>query len=210
MNIFAAPLLLTLFLLLIFFFVLYFLWLKDTEKKKKFLIYSGSFNVALIGIFFLFGPLFAFSPIKIGYKKVKNNLQTIYYPNSLEQDKENIIILVNMAKMTSEVMAGLHNVKVIIRHGIGYDNVDVEAATANGIIFANEATASSIDVAEATRRSIGSESLSKICLTSSAPRLIFLGIELSSLIIFNPSQTCSIFSSVDIEITLFAAFTKGE
>jgi len=58
------------------------------------------------------------------------------------------IILVNMTKMTSEVMAGLHNVKVILRHGIGYDNVDVAAATENGIIFANEATASSIDVAE--------------------------------------------------------------
>ncbi|MFC1509999.1 C-terminal binding protein, partial [Candidatus Omnitrophota bacterium] len=58
------------------------------------------------------------------------------------------IVLVNMAKMTSEVMAGLHNVKVILRHGIGYDNVDVAAATENGIIFANEATASSIDVAE--------------------------------------------------------------
>ena len=58
------------------------------------------------------------------------------------------IVLVNMAKMTSEVMAGLDNVKVILRHGIGYDNVDVAAATTNGIIFANEAAASSVDVAE--------------------------------------------------------------
>jgi len=58
------------------------------------------------------------------------------------------ILLVNMAKMTSEVISGLHNVKVILRHGIGYDNVDVEVATQNGIIFANEATASSVDVAE--------------------------------------------------------------
>ncbi|MBN1551468.1 C-terminal binding protein [bacterium] len=58
------------------------------------------------------------------------------------------IVLVNMAKMTSEVISGLYNVKVILRHGIGYDNVDVTAATDNGIIFANEATASSIDVAE--------------------------------------------------------------
>jgi D-3-phosphoglycerate dehydrogenase / 2-oxoglutarate reductase len=58
------------------------------------------------------------------------------------------IVLVNMAKMTSKVMAGLHNTKVILRHGIGYDNIDVIAATENGIVFANEATASSIDVAE--------------------------------------------------------------
>ena len=58
------------------------------------------------------------------------------------------IVLVNMAKMTAEVMAGLRNVKVILRHGIGYDNIDVGDATGNGIVFANEATASSVDVAE--------------------------------------------------------------
>jgi len=58
------------------------------------------------------------------------------------------ILLVNMAKITSEVIAGLDKVKVILRHGIGYDNVDVAAATERGIIFANEATAASVDVAE--------------------------------------------------------------
>ena len=58
------------------------------------------------------------------------------------------IVLVNMAKFTAEVVAGLNNTKVLIRHGIGYDNVDVAAVTGHGIIFANEATASSIDVAE--------------------------------------------------------------
>ncbi len=58
------------------------------------------------------------------------------------------IILVNMAKFTEKVIDSLSNTKVIIRHGIGYDNIDVQAATKNGIIFANEATASSEDVAE--------------------------------------------------------------
>ena len=58
------------------------------------------------------------------------------------------IVLVNMAKMNAEVMTGLKNVKVILRHGIGYDNIDVGAATEQGIVFANEATASSVDVAE--------------------------------------------------------------
>lgn len=60
------------------------------------------------------------------------------------------IVLTNMADMGAEVLDGLINVKVLIRHGIGYDNVDVESATRNGIIFANEATASSEDVAEHT------------------------------------------------------------
>lgn len=57
-------------------------------------------------------------------------------------------LVVNMAKITAEVMAGLDNVKVIIRHGIGYDNLNLPAATAAGIICANEPTASSEDVAE--------------------------------------------------------------
>ena len=62
--------------------------------------------------------------------------------------KDADIVLTNMADFTAEVLDGLENVKVLLRHGIGYDKVDVEAATRNGIIFANEATASSDDVAE--------------------------------------------------------------
>ncbi len=66
----------------------------------------------------------------------------------IENFKDADIILTNMAKFNAEVIDGLENVKVLLRHGIGYDNVDVEAATRNGIVFANEATASSTDVAE--------------------------------------------------------------
>ena len=57
-------------------------------------------------------------------------------------------VLTNMASFTSEVLDKLPDLKVLIRHGIGYDNIDVEAATRNGIVFANQATASSEDVAE--------------------------------------------------------------
>jgi len=57
-------------------------------------------------------------------------------------------LVVNMAKMTAEVMARLDDVKVIIRHGIGFDNLNLPAATEHGIICANEPTASSEDVAE--------------------------------------------------------------
>ena len=62
--------------------------------------------------------------------------------------KDAYILLVNMAKTTSEGIAGLEKARVIIRHGIGYDNLDVPAATERGIICANEPTASSEDVAE--------------------------------------------------------------
>lgn len=46
-------------------------------------------------------------------------------------------ILVNLAKLSSDIIGGLKNCRVIARYGVGYDNVDVEAATANGIIFVN-------------------------------------------------------------------------
>lgn len=62
--------------------------------------------------------------------------------------KDADIVLVNMARFSAKVIAGLPSAKLIIRHGIGYDNIDVAAATGQGIIFANEATASSEDVAE--------------------------------------------------------------
>ena len=66
----------------------------------------------------------------------------------IEKFKDADILLTNMATFNAEVMDGLENVKVLLRHGIGYDKVDVDAATQNGIVFANEATASSEDVAE--------------------------------------------------------------
>ncbi len=57
-------------------------------------------------------------------------------------------VLVNMARFDEAVISGLTRARAIIRHGIGYDNVDVAACTRHGIVFANEATASSEDVAE--------------------------------------------------------------
>ena len=66
----------------------------------------------------------------------------------ISQVKDAEIVLVNMARFSEKVMAGLTKTQLIIRHGIGYDNVDVQASTKYGIIFANEATASSEDVAE--------------------------------------------------------------
>ena len=62
--------------------------------------------------------------------------------------KDADIVLVNMAGFTAAVISRLRRARLIIRHGIGYDNVDVAACTKHGIVFANEATASSEDVAE--------------------------------------------------------------
>ena len=43
------------------------------------------------------------------------------------------VLIVNMAKISRSVMAGLRSCKLIIRHGVGYDNIDVPAATEAGI-----------------------------------------------------------------------------
>jgi D-3-phosphoglycerate dehydrogenase len=43
------------------------------------------------------------------------------------------VLVVNMVKLDREVMQNLQSCKLIIRHGVGYDNVDVPAATEHGI-----------------------------------------------------------------------------
>jgi D-3-phosphoglycerate dehydrogenase / 2-oxoglutarate reductase len=47
------------------------------------------------------------------------------------------ILVVNMAQIDSDVINGLQSCKLIIRHGIGYDNVDLEAAAQHGIQVVN-------------------------------------------------------------------------
>ncbi len=42
-------------------------------------------------------------------------------------------ILVNLFPMTADIIEGLQKCRVISRYGVGYDNVDVEAATRKGI-----------------------------------------------------------------------------
>jgi D-3-phosphoglycerate dehydrogenase len=46
-------------------------------------------------------------------------------------------ILTQFAKLTGNVIAQMKHVKVIVRNGIGYDNIDVEAARQHGIPVCN-------------------------------------------------------------------------
>jgi D-3-phosphoglycerate dehydrogenase len=50
--------------------------------------------------------------------------------------KDADVIVVNMVPLTARVIESLENCKRIIRHGAGYDNVDVAACTARGIPLA--------------------------------------------------------------------------
>lgn len=47
------------------------------------------------------------------------------------------VVLVNFASITDKVLAGLATGATVIRYGIGYDNVDAEAATRHGVAVAN-------------------------------------------------------------------------
>ncbi|MEW6753021.1 MAG: C-terminal binding protein, partial [Candidatus Latescibacterota bacterium] len=57
-------------------------------------------------------------------------------------------ILVNMTAMNAEVIGQLERCRLIIRHGVGYDNVDVAAATARRIRVAYEPDYCTDEVAE--------------------------------------------------------------
>ncbi len=58
------------------------------------------------------------------------------------------VVVVNMVKMTDSLLGRLPKCKLLIRHGIGYDNVDVEACTRHGIQFAYQPSYCMEDVAE--------------------------------------------------------------
>ena len=66
----------------------------------------------------------------------------------LEVIRDADAILVNMTAMTAQIIGQLEKCKLIIRHGVGYDNVDVAAATARGIRVAYEPDYCTDEVAE--------------------------------------------------------------
>jgi D-3-phosphoglycerate dehydrogenase / 2-oxoglutarate reductase len=64
------------------------------------------------------------------------------------QIKDADAVLVNMVKFTESLIAKLPKMKLLIRHGIGYDNVDVAACTKHGVKFAYQPDYCVEDVAE--------------------------------------------------------------
>jgi len=60
------------------------------------------------------------------------------------------LVVRSSSKVTSKVIAAADNLKVIGRAGIGVDNIDVEAATAKGIVVMNTPFGNSITTAEHT------------------------------------------------------------
>ena len=57
-------------------------------------------------------------------------------------------IIVRSDKVTAEVLDAAKNLKIVVRAGAGYDNVDLEAATARGVVVENTPGQNSNAVAE--------------------------------------------------------------
>ena len=66
----------------------------------------------------------------------------------LEKIADADVVLVNMVTMDESILSKMPNCKLLIRHGIGYDNVDVAACTKYGIQFAYQPDYCKEDVAE--------------------------------------------------------------
>ena len=70
----------------------------------------------------------------------------------LEQIKEKIVkcdgISIRTAKLPAEVIRSAKNLKIISRHGVGYDNIDLEAAKEKNVTISITATANAVAVAE--------------------------------------------------------------
>ncbi len=66
----------------------------------------------------------------------------------LEAVKEADALIIRSDKATKEVIEAAPNLKIIVRAGAGYDNIDLEAATANNVVAMNTPGQNSNAVAE--------------------------------------------------------------
>lgn len=62
-------------------------------------------------------------------------LKTASIEEVIAATKDADIVVVNMVKVTSRVVDGWDKCKLVIRHGAGYDNVDIPALTRRGILL---------------------------------------------------------------------------
>jgi D-3-phosphoglycerate dehydrogenase / 2-oxoglutarate reductase len=94
-------------------------------------------------------------------------------------------VIVRVAKFPGDVIRGAKDLRVIAKHGVGYDNIDVSSATACKVLVTSTPGANSISVAEhaltlllAVARRIG-ESARDVALRNMRPQKVYQGVELS-------------------------------
>ncbi|MFH1832852.1 MAG: hypothetical protein ABH816_01610 [Candidatus Levyibacteriota bacterium] len=72
---------------------------RKASNKRKYLVKTFSVAGIITLIFFLFGPFFMISPIKLGYSTLSDDSITLYYPSSHTTRAEEIF---TMAKQATE------------------------------------------------------------------------------------------------------------
>ncbi len=127
---------------------------------------------------------------RAGWDMLTADVEAVAWPG---QEKQPLIdavrdaqgILVRVAKLTPDVIRAATALKIIGKHGVGYDNIDIPTATACGVIVTNTPLANSTSVAEhalalllAVARRIG-ESDRDLTQGHMRPQKAYQGIELS-------------------------------
>ena len=96
-------------------------------------------------------------PLTDGIRSVLDTRDDIEYERFTELSEDNILqhianydgaILGGIAQFTARIVGNSSRLKIVSRHGVGYDTVDVAALTAAGIPLTVTGTANSVTVAE--------------------------------------------------------------
>ena len=88
-----------------------------------------------------------------GLDILRRETELLYLPDAPDHTLAGVIgdaagLGVRVARVTSELIASAPNLRVIAKHGVGYDNIDVAAATAKRIVVVNTPKANSLSVSE--------------------------------------------------------------
>jgi len=88
-----------------------------------------------------------------GWETLKRETAAVAWPGQDKQPLTEAVadvqaILVRVAKLSADVIEAAKKLKIIGKHGVGYDNIDIPAATASGVIVTNTPLANSTSVAE--------------------------------------------------------------
>jgi D-3-phosphoglycerate dehydrogenase len=127
---------------------------------------------------------------QVGWDTLIAEAEVVAWPGQgkqplMEAVKDVQAILVRVAKLTPEVIRAAKQLRIIGKHGVGYDNIDIPAATACGVVVTNTPLANSTSVAEhalalllAVARRIG-ESDRDLARGAVRAQRVYQGIELS-------------------------------
>ena len=88
-----------------------------------------------------------------GLDILKRETELVYLPDEPDRQLSEVVadaqgLGVRVTRVTGEIIAGAPKLKVIGKHGVGYDNIDVAAATARGIVVINTPEANKMSVSE--------------------------------------------------------------